>query len=101
MKVRLAPQARADLDEIWFHIAVETGAEDAATRIIDLIASKFALFCRFPYIGRAISSERHPDVRTFIAQQYVIFYRPVASEIRILRVIHASRDAFSLFEPNP
>ena len=100
MRVRISPQARSDLDTIWLHIAVETGAEEAATHLIDVITSKFALFCRFPYIGHAIPSERHADVRTYVCQPYIIFYRPVASEIRILRVIHGSRDAFNVFEPN-
>ncbi len=98
MKIRVSPQARSDLDEIWLYVAKESGAEDAATRLIEFIAGKFALFCRFPYIGRSLRSERHPEVRTFAVQHYVVFYRPLASEIRILRVIHASRDAFSVFD---
>ena len=64
MRIRISPQARADLDEIWFYIAEEGGSEILATRVIAAITDKFALFARF----------------------------------RILRVIHASRDAWSVFQ---
>lgn len=96
-RIRLAPAARRDLDEIWVYIARESGSEDAATRVLERIAEKFALFARFPFIGRETAAERHPDVRTFLADGYVIFYRPAGSEIRILRVIHARRDAMAEF----
>ena len=94
-RIRLAPAARRDLDEIWIYVAQESGSEDAATHVVERIAEKFAMFARFPYIGREIGAERHPEVRTFLADRYAIFYRPAGSEIRILRVIHASRDAMA------
>ncbi|MGH6817234.1 MAG: type II toxin-antitoxin system RelE/ParE family toxin, partial [Methylovirgula sp.] len=43
MPHRLAPRARADLEEIWHYIAVEAGNESAADRTIDLIAERFLL----------------------------------------------------------
>lgn len=95
--IRLASAARRDLDEIWLYLARETGNEDAATREVERIAEKFSLFVRFPFIGRDIGLERHREVRTFPADRYVIFYRPTGSEIRILRIIHASRDAVAEF----
>jgi len=95
--LRLAPAARRDLDEIWLYVAHESGSEDAATRVVEHIVEKFAMFVRFPFIGRDIGAEMHPDVRTFPADRYVIFYRPTESEIRVLRVIHAARDAVADF----
>lgn len=97
MRVRLAQQARADLDEIWFYIAQESGSQSTATRAIESIAHMFGLLAQFPFLGRALESMQRPQIRTFPAGNYLIFYQPKTDELRILRVIHASRDAFALF----
>lgn len=98
MRIRVAPQARADLDSIWLYAARETGSDAAATRLVEAITSKFALFTRFPHIGKSLGTDRHSDVRTFAMDRHLIFYRPLSGEIRILRVIHASRDALAVFQ---
>ncbi len=36
---RLAPEAEAELDDIWLHIARESGNADIATRIVENITS--------------------------------------------------------------
>jgi toxin ParE1/3/4 len=97
MRVRLALQARADLDAIWLHMAREVGSVDSATRLIDSIAEKFKLLARFPSIGKSLPSDLRDNVRTLPVNQYLIFYSPRASEIRILRVLHTSRDAMAVF----
>jgi toxin ParE1/3/4 len=97
MRVRLAPQARSDLDAIWLYIVRESGSEESATHAIESITEKFALFIRFPFIGKTLGLERHPDIRTFAVPPHLIFYRPMSGEIRILRVIHGSRDALAVF----
>lgn len=97
MRIRLAPQARADLDEIWLYVAQESGSISTATRLIDSIAGKFTLLAQHPFIGRSLESHLRPGVRTFSAGNYLIFYSLRAEELRILRIIHASRDAFSVF----
>jgi toxin ParE1/3/4 len=96
MRVRLAPQARADLDSIWLYAAREISTE-GATRLIESIADKFRLVARFPAIGKSLPADLRPNVRTFPVGQYLIFYSSRVSEIRILRVLHASRDAIALF----
>jgi len=65
MRIRLAPQARADLTGIWLYIAQESGSTNIATRAVGSIAGKFGLFSKFPNIGRSLESELRPDVRTF------------------------------------
>ena len=97
MRIRLAPQARADLDSIWLYIARESGNAEIATRSIDSITIKFGLFARFPHIGRSLESDLRPNIRTFPVNNYVIFYGVKPEEIRILRIIHASRDAYAVF----
>jgi plasmid stabilization system protein ParE len=88
--------ARADLDEIWLYVARESSTE-YATLMITSITDRFALFAKFPYIGKSLESAQRPNVRIFSANNHVIFYSVKPSEIRILRVIHGSRDAQAVF----
>jgi toxin ParE1/3/4 len=97
MRIRISPQARADLDELWLYMAKESGSETLATRVVGAMADKFALFSRFPFIGRTLESAQRPNVRSFPVDKHVIFYSIRPNEIRILRVIHASQDAWSVF----
>jgi toxin ParE1/3/4 len=93
MRIRLAPQARADLDAIWLYIARESASDAIATRTVGSITDKFGLFAKFPHLGKSLRSDLRPNVRTFPVNNYVIFYSVKSAEIRILRVIHAGRDA--------
>jgi toxin ParE1/3/4 len=98
MRIRLSPRARADLDAIWLYIARESGNQAIATRAIASITDKFGLFANFPYIGKSLESELRPKVRTFPVNSNMIFYSTKPGEIRILRIIHARRDAQAVFE---
>jgi len=97
MRIRLSPQARDDLDAIWLYVARESGSHALATRVVGSVTGKFGLFAKFPYIGITLESELRPNVRTFPVNHYVIFYSVKSGEIRILRIIHASRDAQAVF----
>jgi plasmid stabilization system protein ParE len=97
MRIRLAPQARIDLDEIWLYIARKSGKQEIATRHIESIARGFGLLAKFPSIGRSLETSKRPDIRTLAVRKYIVFYRPADSEIRILRIIHAARDAYAVF----
>jgi plasmid stabilization system protein ParE len=97
MRLRIARQARTDLDQIWLYTAQESGSTDAATRLVSAITEQFALFARFPFIGRSLENSRRPNVRTFPVHNHLIFYSTRPGEVRILRVIHSSRDAFAVF----
>jgi toxin ParE1/3/4 len=49
------------------------------------------LIAESPYIGRE-REELAPGIRSFPAGRYLIFYRPIADGIEIVRVLHGSRD---------
>jgi toxin ParE1/3/4 len=97
MRIRLAPQARADLDEIWLYVSHKSGNPEIATRHVESIARGFGLLARFPSIGRSLDVTIRPNIRTLAIRRYIVFYRPADSEIRILRIIHAARDAHAVF----
>jgi toxin ParE1/3/4 len=53
MAHRLAPRAAADLDDIWYYVAKESGSIETANRLIDSITDRFLLLARHPYLGRS------------------------------------------------
>jgi plasmid stabilization system protein ParE len=50
-RVRVSDQAKSGLDEIWDYVARKQSI-DAATRLIDSIASRFPMLGKHPDVGR-------------------------------------------------
>jgi toxin ParE1/3/4 len=88
---RLAPQARAELSNIWNYIAHESGNLVAADGVIDAITERFYLLAEFPYMGRARDDLRS-GLRSFPVGQYVIIYTIDNDDEQILHVFHARQD---------
>ena len=97
MTHRLAPSACADLDTIWDYLARESRSEAIADQQIDAITERFDLLASQPHIGRARDDDLGPGRRSFPVGQYVIVYRIVRGDVRILRVVHGRRDLEALF----
>jgi toxin ParE1/3/4 len=95
---RLSPEAEADLDGIWIHIARESGSADIATRVVEGITERFWLLARYPYIGRRRDGDFRPGLRSLAADDYVIIYSIGENDVAlILHVAHGSRDLVALF----
>ena len=92
----LTVQARDDLDAIWAYIAVEQDREQAADRLIERFHEAFELLAHNPLIGEQ-QSDLYPDMRMFTVRNFVLFYRPIASDIELVRVLHGARDFGPLF----
>ena len=60
MAHRLAARAETDLDEIWYHVAKESGSVEIANRLIDTITDRFFMLAGFPHVGRARDDIRVP-----------------------------------------
>jgi toxin ParE1/3/4 len=91
---RLSPEAREDLDDIAAYVAAANPA--AALAQILRFESLFDLLVQQPKAGRT----RHdlaPSLRGLVEGRYIIFYRELANEVEIIRVLHGSRDIGSLF----
>jgi plasmid stabilization system protein ParE len=52
---RLSPEAKAELDGIWIHIARESGSTDIATRVVESITKRFWWLVRHPYMGVTVT----------------------------------------------
>ena len=94
----VAPQAEADLDDIWLYVARESGSMDVATRIVDSITDRFCFLANFPHAGRSRDRDFGAGTRSFPVGEYVIIYCVEGPDVFILRVVHGRRDFESLFE---
>jgi toxin ParE1/3/4 len=60
---RLSPEAEAELDNIWYYVAKESGSLEIADRLIDSITDSFLLLARHPHIGRQRDADLRPGLR--------------------------------------
>ena len=97
MAHRIAPEAEAELDDIWYYIAKESGSIEIADRVIDSVTGRFFLLARFPQMGRRRDEDLRPGLRSLVVGEYVIIYRLEVEEVFILHVLRGSRDLKALF----
>lgn len=95
MAHRLAPEAEADLDELWFYVASNASIE-VADRLVDSVATRFFLLARYPRAGRQ-RDDILPGMRIFPIGDYVVLYRLEGNDVLIARVVRGSRDLETLF----
>jgi len=91
---RLAPEAEADLDELWYYVATNAGVE-VADRLVDSITTRFFLLGMHPGAGRRRDDLR-PGLRSFPVGDYIVFYRVEGDDVLIQRVVRGSRDLAAL-----
>ncbi len=92
MPYRLAPEAEAELDEIWLYIATGSGSLDIADRFVDSLVDRFYLLATNPYIGRRRDKDLRSGLRSLPMDEYVIVYRIDGEDVLILHVVRGSRD---------
>jgi len=97
MAHRLAPRAELDLDDIWLHVARESGSIDIANRLIDAITDRFLTLGRFPFMGRSRDEDFGPGRRSLAVGEYVIVYCVENEDAFILRVVHGRRQLEAVF----
>ncbi len=92
---KLSPAADKDLDEIFDYTEEEFGIDQAAKYLTELEEVFIQLF-QNPLIGRT-RNEIKRGLRNFVKSSHVVFYRPMKSHVRIVRVLHGSRDFVRFF----
>ena len=88
-EVRFSPEADADLEAIGDYIS-----QDKSTLALTFVAelrAKCALLGDNPFAGPAVRGGQ-PNLRYFPTGHYVIFYRPAAFGVEIVRDLHGARD---------
>lgn len=97
MAHRVAPQAVADLDGIWYYVARESGSIETANQLIDSITDRFFLLATHPYLGRDRDEDFGIGSRSIAVGEYIIIYWVEDTDVLILHVVHGRRDIEALF----
>lgn len=93
--VRRTSLAHLDLVEIALRIAEDNPI--AADRWIEQIEARCQALAQMPELGRK-RPELAPELRSLAFGNFVIFYRPSADGIEVIRVLDGRRDLPPLFE---
>jgi len=80
-----------DLDEIWNYVGIEKNNPTAAIRQIEMLREKFLLLAKHPLLGE-LREDFGADVRTLVAERYLILYRAKSYGVEIIQVVHSARD---------
>lgn len=91
----LSAEAEDDLGEIFDYTEQQFGIEQAATYLSGLEASLLAQVAN-PKTGRE-RNEIRAGLRSITPHSHVIFYRICDDHIRVVRVLHGSRDLPKFF----
>lgn len=91
MAVRLNRQVKAELDDIWLYIAVESSSLEIADRVVETITDTFLQLSKHSNLGRRRDDIRK-GLRSINAGNYVVIYRVEGNDVRILHVVHGRRD---------
>jgi len=92
-RVTRRPAARADLAEIWDHIAQDDPRR--ATTFLRGIEAVFETLAAQPMMGRE-RPELGEGIRSFPISRYVVYYLPWPDGVDVVRVLHAARDVTRL-----
>lgn len=92
-KIKYAPLALADLDEIWAYIADELGSPQAARSTVATILSTVSRLATFPESGTPLSAlyPIRTSYRFVVAGNYLAFYR-YETDVYVDRVLYAGSD---------
>ena len=90
MAHRLAPEAEADLHELWFCVASASSVE-ISDRLVDSLTARFFLLAAHPRAGRQ-RDDLLSGMRIFPVADYVVLYRVEEDDVLIQRVVRGSRD---------
>jgi toxin ParE1/3/4 len=85
LRVIRTSAADEDLIRIWLYIAQHN--PKAADAILDRLEARFHILEQFPQAGVA-RGDIGENIRQLVEGDYVIFYRPTAKLVEILRVLH-------------
>ena len=96
MAHRLSTETEAELNDVWYYIASESGSMEIADRFIDSLTDRFYLIAKNPYIGRRRDADLRPGLRSFPVGEYVILYRIDNEDVLILHLVRGSRDLRAL-----
>ena len=91
MRIIVLPAARDDLRDIW-RFGVITWGEAQADRYSDTLDAAINGLGVLPYMGPVVD-DVSKGLRRLVVRSHLAFYRVDGDAVRIIRVLHGSRDA--------
>ena len=99
-KVRFAPQAIDDLEEIKRYISDDLFNPQAAADLVALVFEKVWTLASMPQTGARLRTDI-PVLKAYRLIQcnnYLVFYRIEKKNVSVIRISYARRDDLRLFE---
>jgi toxin ParE1/3/4 len=93
----LSPEADNDFSEIYDYTVEQFGSSQAV-KYLNGFEELFVKLCSNPEIGRK-RNEIRKGLRSISKESHIVFYRIMEGRIRIVRVLHASRDIVKFLPP--
>lgn len=93
----LSEEADKDLEDIFDYTAEQFGVDQAIVYVSGFEAV-FDSLSNNPRLGRE-RYEIRPELRSITKESHVVFYRIMKNNIRIVRVLHMSRDVNNFIPP--
>jgi plasmid stabilization system protein ParE len=104
VSIDFTPHAVYDIDTVAEYL--ETARPGTGTRFRDELQAVLARLERLPQSAALLDppSTRYPGVRVASVSRfkhYAVFYLPTNDGILVVRILHTSRDATAIFNPDP
>lgn len=93
----LTPQADADLDELWWHVA-SAGGPPAADKLEDELHDLMERQAHMPGMGHLRSDLCVEPLRFFPLSRFLVIYRFETNPLQVIRVLHSARDVRAILE---
>ncbi|HXY26085.1 MAG TPA: type II toxin-antitoxin system RelE/ParE family toxin [Candidatus Acidoferrum sp.] len=87
----LAPQAAADLVEIWRYLKEQANLS-VADRVESAVRDRIVFLAGNPDAGHRRLDLTNADVRFFAVYSYLIVYRPETKPLQVVSILHGRRD---------
>jgi len=105
MSIIFSGAAIGDLDSIEDHFR-RTAGEQLVQLFQKRLAHSLSLFEQFPFSAPEFEPPitQLPDMRYFpirMFSSYAVYYQPINDGIRVVRVLHTSRNVSVVFNPAP
>ena len=95
-RLELSRDARQDLLEIAAYIARESGSDRRGDEFLDAVFATCETLGSHPEMGQLRTEFATGEYRSFSVGSYVIFFRPSEVGFVVARVLHGSRDHYSV-----
>jgi toxin ParE1/3/4 len=96
----VSPEARLDQINIADYLGAQVGS-DLSERFLLTIEEAFETLSLFPNAGasRSYGQSQFAALRMFRVRRfpYLIFYRPIDTQVQIVRIIHGAQDIENIF----